>query len=81
YLLIVLRKRIGLRERLIGHARSRKILMISLILFVELLGTFALFPSFLTRLKDPIDAFYWSFSLSFSLEQRRLFYLLEVMCG
>ena len=70
YFLIVLRKRIGLRDRLIlaesfnypgmhGLVRFLK-RIVPLILVIELLGTLALFPSFLAHVRNPADALFFA---------------------
>ncbi|MCS7171682.1 MAG: TrkH family potassium uptake protein [Aquificaceae bacterium] len=70
YFLIVLRKKLGLRERLIMaeslnypsmHGLVRFVRrMMPIIFFVELIGALALFPSFLFHLKDPAEALFAS---------------------
>ncbi len=70
YFLIALRRRLGLRERLIlaesfnypgmhGLVRFVK-RMFPLVFFVELVGALLLFPSFLFKLRDPSEALFAS---------------------
>ncbi len=76
YFLIALRRKLGLRERLIlaesfnypgmhGLVRFVK-RIIPIVFFIEFLGAFALFPSFLFRLKDPANAIFASIFHSIS---------------
>ncbi len=70
YFLIVLRRKVGLRERLIMaesfnypgmHGLVRFIKrMLPLIFFIEFLGALLLFPSFLFKLKNPTEAIFAS---------------------
>lgn len=70
YFLIALRRKLGLRERLIlaesfnypgMHGLVRFIKrMIPVVFFIEFLGAVALFPSFLFKLKDPVNALFAS---------------------
>ncbi|MFN3599505.1 MAG: TrkH family potassium uptake protein [Aquificaceae bacterium] len=76
YFLVALRKKIGLRDRLIlsesfnypgvhGLVRFLK-RIVPLVFFIEFLGALALFPSFLLKLKDPFNALFASLFHSIS---------------